>query len=113
VLLPFLDPLLAVVALSTCHVPIVAMERVKPLWRETEIQLSQPEDVTNYDVEAVETALNAARLILYRASITKATETIGYMNGIGKRTRSAVPLLPRLDAAATLMPYGRGRKSGA
>jgi len=29
VLLPFLDPLLAVVALSTCHVPIVAMERVQ------------------------------------------------------------------------------------
>jgi hypothetical protein len=29
VLLPFLDPVLAVVALSTHHVPIVAMERVQ------------------------------------------------------------------------------------
>ena len=28
VLLPLLDPLLAVVAFSTCHAPIVAMERI-------------------------------------------------------------------------------------
>jgi len=29
VLLPFFDPLLAVVALSTCHGPIVMMDRVQ------------------------------------------------------------------------------------
>lgn len=42
VLLPFLDPLLAVVALSTCHVPIVAMERVQTALVGDWDQLSQP-----------------------------------------------------------------------
>src|SRR5204863_2522958 len=66
--LPFLEPLLAVVAQSTCHVPIVAMERVQTAVVGNRDQPSQTGDCTQNQIVR---AMTMFRPLSYDPQITK------------------------------------------